>query len=91
MIKPAERFEEQAKAQGWRWLDTVDSEMFQSAVSAALLELDVRLSAPPDMATAASYSWRREGAKQLVGILMSFTTAKPKARTDTRANLDHRI
>ena len=92
MIEPKKRFEEQAKAAGWRWLDTADAEMFQSAALAALAQMTINNSGPPDMASAASYAWRLEGAKQFLAILTGLTEVAPKrAPVSDRMNVNHGV
>jgi len=89
MIKPRETFRGSPFANGW--LDRVDSAQFQAAVQATMLEMNIRNSAPPDMASAASYQFRMEGAKQFLSILMNLTLEEPAKRTPLPQNLDHRV
>lgn len=91
MIAPREKFQELAKASKWRWQDTVDSAQFQAAVDAAMLQMLLNHSRPPDMATAASFQWRMDGAKTFLQILMGLTEPTSAPPTWPGDNLDHRI
>lgn len=75
------RFFHEATATDW----------FHAAVETALVKMQIDLKAPPDMATAASYAWRMEGAKQFVTILMNLTETEKKAPARPEQNLDHNV
>lgn len=89
MLTPRENFRKTDLAK--RWLDVVDGTQFQVAASTALMEMAIQNGAPPDMATAASYQWRMEGAKQFLRILMGLTLEKPPPKTPIPENLNHRV
>jgi len=92
VITPQKTFAETAKSMNWRWQDTVDSVQFQSAANAALVQMAINNGNPPDMASAAAYQWRMEGAKQFLGILMGLVAPAPQGRKqEPVANLNHRI
>lgn len=89
MINPRKTFRESDVSR--RWLDVVDGPQFQAAVNAALLEMSLRQNSAPDMATAAAYQWRMDGAKQFLSILMNLTVKEPDNTRQTDAmNLNHR-
>ena len=90
MITPRESFKsnpDYAK----RWTDVADSRMFQDAVYAALLEMDLQNSNPGDMGTAAAFQWRAEGAKQFLRILMGLTLAHGVKKAALPQNLQHDV
>jgi hypothetical protein len=90
MITPRQDFRNNPLlAKGWQ--DRVDSAQFQEAVYAALAEMDLQNKAPADMATAASYSWRKSGALQFLSILMNLTATDTRPARATLDNLDHNI
>jgi hypothetical protein len=70
------------------WADVAGSVAFSSAVTAALVIQQQTNSAPPDMATAASFAWKMEGAKQFASILMNLAEkAKPTQSAPANKNL----
>ncbi len=87
-LEPKKRFQEGNFKKTWQ--DVVDSTQFQEAATAALVQMAMNNSAPPDMASAASYQWRMEGAKQFLGVLMSLVepTTKPSPQASLQ-NLTH--
>lgn len=78
MIRPAENFRTKSKENKWAWNDLVATNQFQEAVTAALAQMAVNNNSPPDLATAASWHFRMEGAKQFIGILMSLNDSQAK-------------
>jgi hypothetical protein len=74
-------------AKGWQ--DLVDSPRFQEAVYAALAQMDLQNQTPPDMATAASYAWRKSGALQFLSILMGLTASEVGSKRMDSDNLKH--
>lgn len=88
MITPRKDFKEHPQlAKGWQ--DRVDSAQFQEAVYAALAEMDLQNKAPTDMATAASYAWRKSGALQFLSILMNLTASESGPKRIDSDNLKH--
>lgn len=88
MITPKQSFRNHPTlAKGWQ--DRVDSGQFQAAVYAALLEMDLQNKAPADMATAASYAWRKSGALQFLSILMNLTASEVAPKRPGQDNLKH--
>lgn len=92
MINPRESFLNSKPDLKKRWQGLMDSSEFQAGAQTALAELTMRLGNAPDMASAASYHWRLEGAKQYLGILMGMAEA-PNVKSPVlgRQNLDHNI
>lgn len=88
MISPRTRFQEKAKQAGWRWLDVIDSEQFLEAATAAMLEMQLTNSAAPDMASAAAWQWRGDGAKQFLHILMTLLEKPQELKPMDTANLN---
>lgn len=62
-----------------KWADVAASETFTAAVTTALVIQQQNLNAAPDLATAASFHYRMEGAKQFLGILMNLAEVKAPA------------
>jgi hypothetical protein len=87
MLTPRETFKKSDAAKGW--LNLVDSTQFQSAATAAMMEMQLSLPRAPDMGTAAAYHWELEGAKRFLSILMGLTASAPEPRTVPRQNLVH--
>lgn len=87
MITPRKDFKSSTHAKGWQSL--MDSNQFQTAVKAALVEMDIKNSSPTDIPTAASYTWRKAGALQFLSILMNLTATDTTPKTPGRPNLDH--
>lgn len=88
MITPKSDFRNHPTlAKGWQ--DRVDSAQFQEAVYAALAEMDLQNQNPQDMATAASYAWRKSGALQFLSILMGLTASVIPPHKSTSDNLRH--
>jgi hypothetical protein len=78
---PARPFFHDASATSW----------FARAVEVALLEMQASLNKPGDMATAAAYHFRMEGARQFVGILMNLTETAPQKKEPIAQNLPGNI
>jgi hypothetical protein len=74
VITPQDTFKKE-KDQAERWQDTVDMDQFHKAAITALAQMQMNMTAPPDMASAASYAWRMEGAKQFLKTLMELAMA----------------
>ena len=90
MITPKQDFRNHPTlAKGWQ--DRVDSAQFQEAVYAALAEMDLQNKAPADMATAASYAWRKSGALQFLSILMGLTATEATPPRPGQDNLKHEL
>jgi len=91
MIEPVKTFRTLSERNKWHWTNTIDSEMFHAAVTTALTEMDLRNTAPPDMASAASWQWRREGAKQFIGILMGLMDTQTAPKKPGGENLNWKV
>lgn len=89
-FNPKKDFQDNATRRKW-WADVTEKAMFSEAVAAAHLHMQAGLNAPPDLATAASYAYRIEGAKQFAQILANLSEP-PKAppQTERRDNLTHK-
>jgi uncharacterized lipoprotein NlpE involved in copper resistance len=87
MITPRKDFRESQYAKGWQ--NFCDSRQFNSAVQTALAEMDLQNKAPADMASAASYAWRKAGAMQFLAILMNLTATDAKPKHPGTDNLRH--
>ncbi len=85
-IKPKESFCTD-KRMASAWSEMSASTVFEGAASAAMLQMVQNLPSPPDLASAASYAYRLEGAKQFLQILMSLTETRPKPEPKTSGNL----
>lgn len=74
-----------------QWGDISASKVFNDAITAAFVIQQQILNAPPDLATAASYAYRMEGAKQFAQILMNLSefAQTPRPATDAH-NLSHK-
>lgn len=86
---PKKDFQSDAARRRW-WTDATDNVHFAAALSAAFCEMQQQLQPPPDLATAASYAYRIEGAKQFARILATLSEV-PKVQTqpERRDNLSH--
>lgn len=88
MITPRQSFRNHPTlAKGWN--DRVDSAQFLAAVAASLQEMDLQNKAPADMATAASYAWRKSGALQFLSIFMGLTASEASTKRPGQDNLKH--
>jgi hypothetical protein len=90
MITPRESFKNNPDYSK-KWPDVVDSRMFGEAVNAAMLEMNLQNSNPPDMGSAAAFQWRAEGAKQFLRIFMGLSDGAAVKKAPLPQNLDHRI
>lgn len=82
-------FQDNAARRQW-WADVTEQAMFNEAVAAAHLHMQAGLNAPPDLATAASYAYRIEGAKQFAQILANLSeNPKPPSQPERKDNLRH--
>jgi hypothetical protein len=88
VITPQDTFKKE-KDQAERWQDTVDMGQFHNAAMVALAQMQLNLNAPPDMATAASYAWRMEGAKQFLKTLMELATVSSQVPYKDDGALDY--
>lgn len=86
MITPREDFRKIPNA-GKLWPDMVDNPLMRSAISAALQQMQIDLAPPPDMASAASYAYRMEGAKQFLRIFMGLVDPSPVSIRPPTGNL----
>lgn len=89
MIEPRETFRANPD---WliKWPDVVDSTIFQAAVNASLLEMQLRTTGA-DAGTAAAAQFRMDGAKQFLSLLMGLTDPTPKATPGPTQNLQHKL
>jgi hypothetical protein len=87
VITPRETFKKSDQAKGWQNL--TDSTQFQSAATAAMLQMQFDLGHPQDMGTAAAYQWQLQGAKRFLETLMSLTATVPESKPVPRQNLAH--
>lgn len=88
MITPRKDFQEN-KTLSKPWQDFVDGPMFRAAALAALAEYQLRLSAAPDMGTAAAYQFRMEGAKGFLSTLTGLMTPDQPMPKSPVGNLKH--
>jgi hypothetical protein len=89
VITPQDTFKKE-KDQAERWQDTVDMDQFHRAAITALAQMQMNMTAPPDMASAASYAWRMEGAKQFLQTLMELATSPTPAPHRDVGALDYK-
>lgn len=74
------------------WDNVVASEMFQAAVSAAMLQMQVDQRVITDGFQAQRNSFHMEGANYFVSVLMNLTTVtKPPQSVQDSGNLDHSV
>ncbi len=88
MIQPREEFRKSDDAK--RWPDVVDSPLFQRAVQAAFLEMQL-MTTGLDMGAAAAAQFRMDGAKLYLTILMGLADPVGTAKTPPPQNLQHNL
>jgi len=70
------------------WADAIASDWFQSAVQAALLNIDLGTIAAPTMELAAANHYRREGAAKFIESMYALLDKPPESfRPSMPANL----
>lgn len=89
MLAPRKTFREDDRIVLKNWQNLVDSALFVKGAETALLEMAIRNTNPPDMASAASYQHRMDGAKQFLAILMGLALAEPNQPKTNSGRLDH--
>ena len=88
-LNPKKDFQDDAALRKW-WASVVEQRGFNTAINAAFITLQQGLQPPPDLATAASYAYRIEGAKQFAQILMNLSEGpKEIPMVERRDNLKH--
>lgn len=75
MLTPRATFQKTIFAKGWQ--DRVDSDQFQAAATAALMEMMLLNSRTDDLATSAAAQKKIEGALMFLNLLMTLTTPMP--------------
>lgn len=68
MISPKKSFQENSLSKDWN--SVVNSARFHTACTAALAQMELNMSCPPDMASAAAGHWQMQGAKLYLRTLM---------------------
>lgn len=66
----------------------VVNDSLRHALEMALAQMAVSMPAAPDMASAASYHYRMEGAKQFIGIFLSLSDPETIPVATPRQNLN---
>jgi DNA-binding PucR family transcriptional regulator len=90
MISPRESFKASPYAKGWQ--DRVDSEQFQAAANAAMLEMALLNRNTQELYSSAGAQKKMEGAMAFLDIFMSLTSPAPESKSvHSRQNLDHRV
>ena len=71
--------------------EAISNDWLVSAIEAAMLEFTACLPTANDQLTAMANSYRIDGARKFLECFTMLTEPVPEKKTNTRANLDHRI